>query len=472
MGIRTISPPVTDFCNAFKDTLEERSGTDVEAVQILNQYKSKIYSRYIGLLKDPSDPAHIDIECGPNSISSGQLVNPASERYFSEEIAFSRPFYITGIRLLLPKESAQRLSEAPPDELEDRLRELKIGVLEGTTTSKQFEDNDTLYQYTLIESIKEIESIKDEADPVQGKNSLERALQALDNNGLLDSDLRIDALASDAIILRALLETGVKGSGEKEDELVYIRDRPGYKQLNYAIFPSREFPSLKGNLYLPGLTQENYALAIRKGTESTARLSEMIDSSLSDLSTPESELSKAQDNLKSYELGLEQTSSLAPNLTVSPDPSLSPSDPSLPSTDSNPEPASDRWWVPVVVAAVAATASVLVALLNPQIVIAAVSWFKRKPMTPQAIERTITGRVLNARTGAWISGAKVSLEAAGTPPVEYTDSEGIFEFTFKSSSDKIRVRVEAENYEMFDRRIDLSNSAGIRDIRLSPVSNS
>jgi hypothetical protein len=45
--------------------------------------------------------------------------------------------------------------------------------------------------------------------------------------------------------------------------------------------------------------------------------------------------------------------------------------------------------------------------------------------------------------------------------------QGIFEFSIQSSIKKIRVRVEAEGYEMFDQRINLANGANIVDIRLS-----
>lgn len=450
LGVRTIAPPVAGFCYAFRDTLQEYVGQEITVrdVPILNEYKGSFYSRYVGLLKNPFNPAHVDIECGPNSISSGQLINLDSGKPFSEEITFSEPFYTTGIKLLLKKELAQSLKNSTSSgESEKNLKALTIGVLQNTSTLEQLKDTETLYQREPIGSI------EDPSDPRRGINSLERALRALDNDGVLDNGKRIDAFASDAIILQSLLKDGVEGSGE-EGELIYIQKRSGYSG-DYTIFPSEEFPSPDGSTYLPGLKQEDYALAIAKGTDNEAWLSTTIDRSLDNLSTPGSKLRKAKDILKPYEVGQVPLSSS----TTSPI--------SFPST-----PSSDRWWIPIVVAAVAAFASIVVALLNPQLVSTIVNWIRGgQSRTPRPTEKTITGRVLNARTGAWISGAKVSLEAGGTPPVEYTDSEGIFEFSFRSSSNKIWVRVEADGYKMFDRRIDLSNNGVIADIRLSPHAN-
>ncbi|NJK52933.1 MAG: carboxypeptidase regulatory-like domain-containing protein [Leptolyngbyaceae cyanobacterium SU_3_3] len=95
-----------------------------------------------------------------------------------------------------------------------------------------------------------------------------------------------------------------------------------------------------------------------------------------------------------------------------------------------------------------------------------VGWLTRTPSS----QRTVTGRVLNAKTGAWISRAKVSLEATGIPLTAFTDSEGVFEFSFQSSGNKILIRVEADGYEMFDKLIDISTARPLQDIRLSPKS--
>lgn len=84
-----------------------------------------------------------------------------------------------------------------------------------------------------------------------------------------------------------------------------------------------------------------------------------------------------------------------------------------------------------------------------------------------------TGRVIDATTERRIRNAKVSLEAQGVPPVIYTDSEGIFSFPLEDVDDelRIRVRVEADGYQKFDRNVSLhSSSKPIEDIRLEAVS--
>jgi hypothetical protein len=93
-----------------------------------------------------------------------------------------------------------------------------------------------------------------------------------------------------------------------------------------------------------------------------------------------------------------------------------------------------------------------------------------RPVTNRKVE--FTGRVINAVNERPIRRAKVVLEAHGVPPIIYTDSEGIFSFTLEDVNDviRIRVRVEAEGYQKFDRNVSLS-SAGkpIEDIRLEPA---
>ncbi len=80
------------------------------------------------------------------------------------------------------------------------------------------------------------------------------------------------------------------------------------------------------------------------------------------------------------------------------------------------------------------------------------------------------GHVLNQDTKSPISSAKVIFEFQGAPPVVYTDSEGVYRVTIKTDSDKVlgRVRVEADNYEKYDRNITLYANPLIEDIRLVP----
>lgn len=443
LGIRTIAPPITGFCYAFMDTLKVSSNQSitVDPVKILNQYKGSFYSRYIGLLRDRFARDHIDIECGPNSISSGQLINPNSnpKKPFSEEITFSQSFYTTGIKLLLKKELAQSLSRSASSNLQENLKRLKVGVIQDTSTSKQLEENTVLYQSVPIGSI-------NPSNSKEGINSLERVLSALDKNGYLDNDLRIDALASDALILQSFLEIGVEGSGgsSQQGELIYIQNRPPYKK-DYAVFPSKEFPSPDGNIYLPGLKLEDYAIATKKGTSDEAWLSGIISNSLNNLSVPGSKLKAAQDKLKPFETG--QTG-----------------------TGIDEE---DKWWIhiptPIAVAGVTALGAIIVALLNPQLLREMFSALSTriKPVGSPSTSRKITVLVQDSTTNKRIGGASVSLTTSGIPLVKPTDSEGVTHFSFSSSDNTIMLRVEAKGYAIVEMNRDASQN--IIDIRLQPV---
>jgi len=106
---------------------------------------------------------------------------------------------------------------------------------------------------------------------------------------------------------------------------------------------------------------------------------------------------------------------------------------------------------------------ILVALIGAAAVIIVGYWqYYSKPEKKEFI-----GRVIEAKTEKRIRNAKVSLEVQGVPPVIYTDSEGIFSFSLKDADNQVRVRVEAEGYEKFDRLITLSTRTGVEEIQLS-----
>jgi hypothetical protein len=81
--------------------------------------------------------------------------------------------------------------------------------------------------------------------------------------------------------------------------------------------------------------------------------------------------------------------------------------------------------------------------------------------------RTFTGTVADEQTGKLIHGAKVSLEVKGLSPVTYTDSEGRFSFIIASDLDQIKIRVDANGYKSFERRISPSGKVEPEDIRLT-----
>jgi ABC-type amino acid transport substrate-binding protein len=451
LAVRTISYPVRQFCTAFENTLKRNLKNNIATIPILNEYKGKAYSRYDGLLNDSptANSIHVDIECGPNSISSGELVNSASRRPFSEKVAFSDPFYTTGVKLLLRREIAQKLKDSPPNSLGQMLKDLNIGVFDGTTTLKEFKKRENSYQSVPIEPI------VDSVDKRRGTNALERALSALDNPETQINGRKINALASDSAILQSFLKNGVDPSG-KDGELIYIKGRKPYKQENFAIFPSQEFPSPDNSQYLPGFNeQEKYAIATKKRAGSENSLSKIVNDSLQDLKNTDSELSKAQNELKIYDEADVKVPPLNPS-SPSPLPSVPPTRPNV-STDNN------WWFLPIITAFV----PIVVAILNPELVKTIADWIKGK-QPAKSTKPNITGRVLNIKTGAWIAGAKVSLDVGGIPVIGFTDAEGVFEFPPQNSGDGIRIRVDAEGYEMYERRIDMSNHKGIIDIRLTP----
>jgi hypothetical protein len=89
---------------------------------------------------------------------------------------------------------------------------------------------------------------------------------------------------------------------------------------------------------------------------------------------------------------------------------------------------------------------------------------------PLTEAHTFVGKVSDATTTKGIRGAKVSLVFPGKiPPVAITDSEGAFSFPISPGLHEIRVLVEAEGYNLFDRRIDISTKSEPEDIRLIPI---
>lgn len=271
----------------------------------------------------------------------------------------------------------------------------------------------------------------------------------------MENGIKVDAFASDAVIVQTLFQKGVNEEGQ-QNMPYYQKYRPPYKDTppGFVVFPSKAFPSPSGE-YLPYLGLENYAIAVRK--QDSAKWLDIIDNHvLVDLNDEKSNLAKAKAKIEPFEQNRESTPINIFNSTITPRPTIPPKP--------NPNPPDNDRWIPIVVALIAAFASIIVAILNPQFFGNIIDRVNGR----QSSQRTVTGRVLNAKTGEWIRRAKVSLEVNGIPLTEFTDSEGVFEFSFQSSGSKIMIRVEADGYEMFDKRIDISTARAIQDIRLSP----
>jgi ABC-type amino acid transport substrate-binding protein len=234
---------VSGFCGvAFQEGLQEELSkrgiqSSVNNQAIVNQYRGQKYPRYNGLLKQT-----IEIECGTNSPLSGALYDTATNKRFGDEIAFSNPFYQSGLKLLLKVDQAKRLNNLPESERESEIYKLRIGVVQNTTTLKHFQDKGKGFT----------------AYPTR-----EEALDDLDNGN-------IEAFATDALIVQTLLERGVKGNALE-------KDRPPYKEREFTLFP------LKSGNYLPGLDLENYVIAIKKNTPYANELLDIINATLSSI---------------------------------------------------------------------------------------------------------------------------------------------------------------------------------------------
>ena len=119
----------------------------------------------------------------------------------------------------------------------------------------------------------------------------------------------------------------------------------------------------------------------------------------------------------------------------------------------------------IIVAVIAAVAAILAAYWQ----------FVWKPShsspsisNPRRIE--YVGRIVDSNTNEPIHNAKITLDFQSAPPIVYTDSEGVYRFNLNVDSDKIvgRVRVDADNYDKYDRNITLfADNPNIEDIRLT-----
>ena len=80
-----------------------------------------------------------------------------------------------------------------------------------------------------------------------------------------------------------------------------------------------------------------------------------------------------------------------------------------------------------------------------------------------------TGRVTDTVTHRAIRNATVSVEEdEKVPQIQSTDEQGIFHVRLRSSTNSVRIRVEANGYEVLDRRVTLTRT-GIEDVKLTPV---
>lgn len=276
LGVRTSAYPIGNniktpysaegFCGTFGKELQKELASNgqqikVQYLPIVNQHKGvKVAPRYDGLKQ-----RLIDIECGPNSISSGKLLT-------GQGIKFSNHFYETGVKLLLKEELAKKLNSGARG-----LNKITISVVQESTTLE------------VLQSIKDINQSK-----IATSDSGSDGLTDLEENN-------VQAFASDALIVGSLLREGVKG--EPSDQLwwnIFNKrvDQPGqpfrsqYQNLGYTIYPNNS----SKRTYLTSQPTEKYAMAVLEGTPFTDDLLNAINKTLE-----KSKLSSEGQKLKEYE---------------------------------------------------------------------------------------------------------------------------------------------------------------------------
>jgi micrococcal nuclease len=86
------------------------------------------------------------------------------------------------------------------------------------------------------------------------------------------------------------------------------------------------------------------------------------------------------------------------------------------------------------------------------------------------INNVYTGRVLDGETKTKVEGAKITLELYGKSDIVHSDSEGFYQFCadLREESASARIRVEAEEYEKYNRNIVLTTKDNkIEEIHLT-----
>jgi len=225
------------FCGAFGQELEKTlsyQGIRVKYQPIENNYLDKRWERYDGLRT-----GIIDVECGPNSL-------PVGSPDWARNIRFSPTvFHETGVKLLLKRSLLDSLATKRPSQSQIR-NSMTIAVVENTTTLDLF--------YNRLKDLR--------VNPTDGRDE---ALDLLERN----PDY---AYASDALIVRTLLNRGDKGLVNASGKTIRkARDPYGFD--DYAVFPSDAS-------YLGGLAKEKYVIAIKDNAAFADELMEAVEDTL------------------------------------------------------------------------------------------------------------------------------------------------------------------------------------------------
>ncbi len=168
----------TGYCADFVKSLEQYLEQKLKLSGGIHtiELPSSLENRYQLLQQD-----NVHLECGPNTIRSD-----------IEEVTFSQPFFATGTQFLVPNNKVSQINQSSD------LANLKIGVLNNTTTQKFVEEEFPSTEKVVFE----------------GAGARSQAVKALTNNS-------IEALVSDSIL----------SIGEIE--------RQGLAANNYTLLPKR-----------------------------------------------------------------------------------------------------------------------------------------------------------------------------------------------------------------------------------------
>ena len=208
------------FCGIFGEELKQELANDkqikIEYYEIKNDGRGHKHPRYDGL-----KTGKIHIECGPNS-------KPSQNMKTAEGITFSEAFHKTGVKLLLPQSLADDLNSEP-----QKLQNIKIGVVKETTTSH------------LLPGIVNKNNIKE-------YDTRDEALDDLDAK-------KIEAFASDALILKTILDRG-------------IPSREPYIQKGFTLFKKDGYLSLD--------SRQEYVMAVKEKSTFSKKLIDSINRTL------------------------------------------------------------------------------------------------------------------------------------------------------------------------------------------------
>ncbi len=121
---------------------------------------------------------------------------------------------------------------------------------------------------------------------------------------------------------------------------------------------------------------------------------------------------------------------------------------------------------PIWVALIGAAALIIATLIG-------IIWSHNKSPSPKDPDLkgdvSYTGRVTDVHTEGPIRNASVTIEEDQNVQIQVTDQHGYFNVSLKQDAKAVRVRLEVDGYEKFDRIVSLTRT-GIEPIQLKPTS--